>query len=72
MPRRLIIENFIKETKETVLITKDHIEKEIINLAPLKIELPGDKIIFIHFKFVLSMIDGKVLAFITNIQILPQ
>lgn len=63
---RPIILEFIKESKEVILATKNDIEKEMNELTPVKVELLNDKIILVDFDFVLSMIDGKVLTYITG------
>lgn len=65
--RPLILE-FIKESKEVILATKMQVEKEMSELTPVKVELTNakDKFILVDFDFVLSMIDGKVLTYITG------
>lgn len=63
---RPIMLEFIKESKELILATKNDIEKEIFELTPVKVELVNDRIILVDFDFVLSMIDGKVLTYITG------
>lgn len=63
---RPIMLQFIKESREIILKTKHDLEKEMCELTPLKIDLPGDKFVLIDFNFVLSMIDGKVLTYITG------
>ena len=57
---------FIKECKDVVLKTKVDVKKEIEDLEPIKVDLSNGKYVIIDFAFVMSMIDGKILAFITN------
>lgn len=57
---------FIKESKELILATKMEVEKEMSELTPVKVELQNGKCVLIDFDFVLSMIDGKVLTYITG------
>lgn len=63
---RPLILQFIKESKAIILKTKSEIESEIRELAPININLPNEKNILVDFDFVLSMIDGKVLTYITG------
>lgn len=63
---RPIFLDFVKESKHIILKTKCEIENEILELNPVKIIVVGDKYIHVQFKFVLSMIDGKVLSYITE------
>ena len=56
---------YIKENKEVVLKIKEEVEKKILNLHPFKVYLSGHKYVSINYKFVLSMIDGKILVYIT-------
>ena len=58
--------DYIKESKETVLRVKAEIEAEMAELGPFLIELPNEKTVLVDFDFVMTMIDGKVLAYITN------
>ena len=63
---RPIILEFIKESKEIILATKQELDKEMGELAPVEVELSNGKSILVDFDFVLSMIDGKVLTYITG------
>lgn len=63
---RPIILEFIKETKEIVLKTKEEVELEFSNLKPVQVELSEEKSVSVSFDFVMSMIDGKILTFITG------
>jgi hypothetical protein len=64
---------FIKESKEVVMRTKEEVEKEIAQLEYHRVDLTPNcsdkdrkKYALICFCFILSMIDGKVLSFITD------
>ncbi|XP_011872388.1 PREDICTED: uncharacterized protein LOC105564550 [Vollenhovia emeryi] len=56
---------YIKESKNVILQQKEIFENEIKQLQTLKIVL-DDRSIFVHFALHLTLIDGKVLAIITN------
>lgn len=56
---------FIKESKDVILQQKEALENEIEQLQTLKIVV-DDRSIFVHFALHLTLIDGKVLAIITN------
>lgn len=57
---------FVKETKDLNVKTKLDIEQEISELETFNFVQENGKIITVSFKFHLSMLDGKVLAHITN------
>jgi hypothetical protein len=63
---RPIMLEFIKESKEVILATKKELEKEMCELTPVEVELSNGKTVLVDFDFVLSMIDGKVLTYITG------
>ncbi|XP_062559133.1 uncharacterized protein LOC134223925 isoform X1 [Armigeres subalbatus] len=63
---RPIMLEFIKESKEMVLNTKRYIENQISELVPVKIQLSNDEFVLVDFIFVMSMIDGKVLNYVTD------
>lgn len=57
---------FEKETKSMILQTKENFDFENQNLENCVITLNSGKIMFIDFAVYLTLIDGKVLAHITN------
>ena len=63
--RPLAIE-YVKESKEKVLESINFIKNKISNLIPFKIDLSETKYVIITYSFYMSMIDGKVLAYVTN------
>lgn len=63
---RPILLEFVKESKQIVIDCKNSIDKEISELVPVKINLAQDKYVLVDFDFVMSMIDGKVLNYITG------
>lgn len=56
---------YIKKTKDVILQQKEALENEIEQLQTLKIVV-DNRSIFVHFALHLTLIDGKVLAIITN------
>lgn len=63
---RPIILEFVKESKELNVQTKLDVEKEIEDLEATLIFLPNGKTISVTYEFHLSMVDGKVVAHVTN------
>lgn len=57
---------FCKETKEKILLEDNDLKQQINGLNSLKIVIDVGKIIEIHFKLFLTLIDGKVLNVLTN------
>ncbi|XP_062543340.1 uncharacterized protein LOC134210917 [Armigeres subalbatus] len=57
---------FVKESKEVVIDCKNTIERELSELVPVKIDLEQEKYVLVDFDFVMSMVDGKVLNYITG------
>ena len=57
-----------KETKDSVLSLKHEIEQQIIALQPYQFNIDDDtKTVNVEFHFLLTMIDGKTLSYITNV-----
>ena len=60
----------IKESKEVILQNKIAFEEQIKNLDQCTISLE-DKIVHVHFKLYLTLIDGKVLNIIMDTKSMP-
>lgn len=63
---RPIMLEFVKESKQVVIDCKNTIERELSELVPVKIDLEQEKYVLVDFDFVMSMVDGKVLNYITG------
>lgn len=65
---RPFILEFIKESREIIIATKKATEKEMSELTPVQVELTSanGKSILVDFNFALSMINGKVLTYVTG------
>lgn len=63
---RPIMLEFVKESKVVVLNNKQSIEKQMSELVPVAVKLTNGESVLVDFDFVMSMIDGKVLTYITD------
>lgn len=57
---------FVKETREVTLEKKRKLEAEMENLEEVCVKLPNGNCVSIKFEFIMSQIDGKTLAAVTE------
>lgn len=57
---------FVQETKEKVLQNVNEIKNQIRLIVPFKISLNDTIEVTVSYNFYMSLIDGKVLAYVTN------
>lgn len=58
---------YVKESKEHVLKTKSEIDEEIKQITKMTFILPSGRTINLYCQFKLTLIDGKILSFITGV-----